>query len=141
MRLTLLCAAAAISLAMAACGQARPDAAAPNSSSAAPTASAGAPAGKPAATSARGAPGTPGVAGSDLPKSVNTRDPVDGLPVDPTIPPVVVDVTVVSPQFTVVIGVSCADNAKRIKADPDLYAGAAQHNAVARRATDTLLPK
>ncbi len=137
MRLSDLCAAAAISLMLVACGQDRPNATDPAGSSA-PVAAAGGKAGAPAA--AAGAP-IPGGAGSELPKSVNTRDPVDGLPVDPTIPPVIVEIGVVSPPLTVVIGISNGENAKRIKSDPEKYAGAARRNEVARRETDTLLPQ
>lgn len=140
MRLSDLCAAAAISLVLAACGQDRSNAGRPDASAAPVAVAAGGQAAAPAPAPAAGAP-TPGGAGSELPRSINTRDPVDGLPVDPSIPPVIVEIGVVSPPLTVVIGVSSADNVKRIKADPDLYAGAARRNDVARRETDTLLPK
>jgi len=144
MRLSVLCAAAAVSLLLVACGQDRSNASGPGATDApaapATPAAAGAGGQAPKAAAEAGAP-IPGGAASELPKSVNTRDPVDGLPVDPSIPPVVVEIWVVSPPLTVVIGISSADNAKRIKADPDKYAGAAQHNSVARQETDTLLPK
>jgi hypothetical protein len=138
MRLSDLCAAAAVSLVLVACGQDRSASTGPAAATTPVASTAGGQA-APAAPAA-GAP-IPGGAGSELPKSVNTRDPVDGLPVDPSIPPVVVEIGVVSPPLTVVIGVSNADNAKRIKSDPDKYAGAAAHNDVARQETDTLLPR
>jgi hypothetical protein len=138
MRLSDLSAAIAVSLLLVACGQDRSAATGPDANAAA-VAAAGAGQGAKAAPAA-GAP-LPGGAGSELPKAVNTRDPIDGLPVDPTIPPVIVDIGVVSPPITVVIGISNADNAKRIKSDPEKYAGAAQRNGVARQETDTLLPK
>lgn len=143
MRLSDLCAAAAVSLVLVACGPDRSDAStAPASTAPASTASATTAAGGQGGKAAPGpAAGAADGAGSALPKATNTRDPIDGLPVDPTIPPVVVDISVVYPPMTVVIGVSNADNAKRIKSDPDKYAAAAQHNGVARQETDTLLPK
>jgi hypothetical protein len=139
MRLSDLLAAATVSLVLAACGQERPNATGP-AASAPVAANAGGPAAGGAAAPAAGAP-IPGGAGSELPKSVNSRDPVDGLPVDPSIPPVIVEIGVVSPPIMVVIGLSSADNARRIKSDPEKYAGAAQHNNVARQETDTLLPR
>jgi hypothetical protein len=74
-------------------------------------------------------------------KTVNTRDPVDGLPVDPAIEPVVVDLDMVRPPLTLVIGVSSAENAARVKADPQKYAAAAARNGVARRDTDAHQPR
>jgi hypothetical protein len=139
MRLSALLAAATVSLVLVACGQDRPNATGPAASAPA-AATAGVPSTAGSAAPAAGAP-IPGGAGSELPKSINTRDPVDGLPVDPSIPPVIVEIAVVSPPITVVIGLSSADNAKRITSDPEKYAGAAQRNAVARQETDTLLPR
>jgi hypothetical protein len=142
MRLSDLLAAAAVSLVLVGCGQDRSNASGPGATATPVATAAGGSAATPApaAAPAAGAP-IPGGAGSDLPRSINTRDPVDGLPVDPSIPPVVVEIGVVSPPLTVVIGISNADNAKRIKSDPEKYAGAARNNNVARQETDTLLPK
>lgn len=144
MRLSDLLAAAAVSLVLAGCGQDRSNASGPGATATPVATAAGGSAATPAPAAApapaAGAP-IPGGAGSDLPRSINTRDPVDGLPVDPSIPPVVVEIGVVSPPLTVVIGISNADNAKRIKSDPEKYAGAARNNNVARQETDTLLPK
>jgi outer membrane murein-binding lipoprotein Lpp len=137
MRLIVPCAAVVIGLCLGGCGSDRSTDAASSPASTTNPVSDQAPGGPAPAV----APAAAAAAGTDLPKSVNTLDPVDGLPVDPALPPVVVEVDIVSPPLSVVVGISSAENAKRIQADPMKYAGAALHNRVARLETDTLLPK
>ena len=136
MRLPVSLSAIIICLIASGCGSDR------STTGTAPTSPATASAGgdtTPAPTAA--APAAPAAsAGAALPIAINTIDPVDGLPVDPSIAPIIVAIDVVSPPLTVAVGISSAENGKRIQADPEKYAGAALHNRVARIETDTLLP-
>ncbi|GEM_PF-4652530 len=138
MRLPVSLSAIIICLIASGCGSDR------STTGTAPTSPATASAGgdtTPAPTAAAAAPAAPAAsAGAALPIAINTIDPVDGLPVDPSIAPIIVAIDVVSPPLTVAVGISSAENGKRIQADPEKYAGAALHNRVARIETDTLLP-
>jgi hypothetical protein len=69
--------------------------------------------------------------------AVNTRDPIDGAAVDPSIPPIIAVVDSIRPAITVAIGVSSVENGKRVEAEPLKYAPAAMHNTIARKDTDT----
>ena len=64
--------------------------------------------------------------------SINNICPVTGLPVDPAIAPVVVEVMIVNPHEFIAIGVANAAAAESVRQNPDRYTPAARHNKEAR---------
>lgn len=67
--------------------------------------------------------------------SVNNICPVTGLPVDPAIAPVMVEVMIVNPPEFLAIGVANAAAAESVRQNPDRYAPAARNNRQARSST------
>jgi hypothetical protein len=67
--------------------------------------------------------------------SINTICPVTGLPVDPAIAPVVVEVMIFNPHEFIAIGVANAAAAESVRQNPDRYTPAARHNREARSST------
>ena len=67
--------------------------------------------------------------------SINNICPVTGLPVDPTIAPVVVEVMIVEPHEFIAIGVANAAAAESVRQSPDRYTPAARRNRQARSST------
>lgn len=149
MRHLALAAAVVVMAALAACGPDRSATtpAAGKDTSPAPTASTPAATPKAEPVAATPAPAAPNPAAAPKPaepaiptaqpveaaaKVVNTICPVTGLAVDPTIPPVEVTIDIVHPPMIVLIGVSNAEAAKRVAADPERFAAAARNNREAR---------
>ncbi len=64
--------------------------------------------------------------------SANTICPVTGYPVDPAIAPIPVELLIVQPPETIMVGVSNAEAAAIVLHDPERYAAAASRNMKAR---------
>ena len=67
--------------------------------------------------------------------SINSICPVTGLPVDPAITPVTVEVLIVHPAEILAIGVANEAAADAVRNHPDRYAPAAKQNRQARSTT------
>ena len=67
--------------------------------------------------------------------SINTICPVTGLPVDPAIAPVVVEVMIFNPHEFIAIGVANVAAAESVRQSPDRYTPAARRNRQARSST------
>ncbi len=67
--------------------------------------------------------------------TINNICPVTGLPVDPAIAPVMIEVMIVNPHEFLAIGVANAAAAESVRQSPDRYAPAARNNRQARSST------
>ena len=67
--------------------------------------------------------------------SINRVCPVTGLPVDPAIAPVTVEVLIVNPPEYLAIGVANEEAAEAVRQNPERYTAAARHNRQARSTT------
>lgn len=67
--------------------------------------------------------------------SINRVCPVTGLPVDPAIAPVTVELLIVNPPEYLAIGVASEEAAEAVRQHPERYTAAARHNRQARSTT------
>ncbi len=74
-------------------------------------------------------------AGAGKLASINRVCPVTGLPVDPAIPPVTVEILLVSPPEYLAVGVASEEAAEAVRQHPERYAAAARRNRQARSTT------
>ncbi len=68
------------------------------------------------------------LAGAEAAKPINTICPVTGRPVNPAVTAVIITMGKGERAAKMVIGVADAESAEKVKANPELYVGAAKAN-------------